>query len=362
VTYGGTSGTEVALVSMTVSGESWEYAYTWNGGNVADIIYKVNGRSVLKTVYSYDGSGFLLTIKLYENSTAGTGTPVWGTPIQAARYSYSPGLPILRHVVPPAEYRQMVNNGIDPDTATTTQLDEYAETEYDYMGGGDSRIATMRTHGRRYRYDFAYSSSLHTGNWFNVWRSKTEVTKPGEVVETFYFNGAGEVMLKRIEQKSGSTVLKTWYPVYQQFESGGGARIVLSAGGTAIASVSESAPGLATLVNRGEDPRIFLQQRRPSGLRDAAERSRRNGQQDPRVHLRVRPWQRPADGERNGLPQRGGQRPDHHQLRLRLARHDQPDQQPHDHAPYGDDLGERPGPDGHPGGELRFDGLPRQHR
>ena len=248
VTY---SGTEVTSVSMTVSGESWEYAYNWSGGKVDDIIYKVNGREVLKTVYGYDGSGQLLTIKLYENSTAGTGTPVWGTPIQAARYSYNPGLPILRHVVPPAEYRQMENNGINPDTATETQLDAYAETRYDYSGGGDTRIVSMWTHGARYRYDFAYFSSLHTGDRFNVWQSKTEVSKPGEVVETFYFNGAGEVMLKRIEQKSGGTATKTWYPVAQRFETGGGARIVLSAGGTAIASVSESSPGLFTLVSTG---------------------------------------------------------------------------------------------------------------
>ena len=248
VTY---NGAEVTSVSMTVSGESWEYAYTWSGGNVDNIIYKVNGREVLKTVYGYDGSGLLLTIKTYENSTAGTGTPVWGTPIQAARYSYNSGLPILRHVVPPAEYRQMQNNGINPDTATETQLNTYAETRYDYSGGGDTRIVSMWTHGGRYRYDFAYFSSLHTGDWFNVWRSKTAVSKPGEVVETFYFNGAGEVMLKRIEQKSGGTAIKTWYPVGQRFETGGGARIVLSAGGTAIASVSESLPGLFTLVSTG---------------------------------------------------------------------------------------------------------------
>ena len=243
---------QVVSVGAATGGDSWEYVFTWSGagGHITSIVYKVNTRSVLKTDYGYDGtSGKLITVKTYENSTASTGTPDWGSvPIAAERFTYhADGL--LRHVVPPAEYRQMVNNGLNPDSTGSGDLPQfngYAETEYEYMTDGSKRVSRMYTHGRRYEYGFAYTSQAQSGSSLNVWRMKTEVSKPGEVAETFYLNAVGEVILKRIEQKSGAAVLETWYPVYQKFEEGS-ARIILSAEASAIASVSEAAPGLVTL-------------------------------------------------------------------------------------------------------------------
>src|SRR5690606_20500406 len=126
--------------------------------------------------------------------------------------------------------------------------DEYAETEYEYGAGG--RVSKMRTHGRRYLYEFSYTAGYVAGNTFNTWRMKTEVKRPGDVVETFFLNGVGQVILKRIEQKnSGGAVIKTWYPVYQKFQETGGARIVLAATASAInaASFSETKASLVDL-------------------------------------------------------------------------------------------------------------------
>ncbi len=241
------SGGLLASVEVSSGSHSWAYTYAWIGADVATITYLVDGRATLKTVYDYD-SGLLATIKTYQNSASGTGTPVWGSdPVEAARYSYhASGL--LRHVVPSAEYRQMVVNGIDPGTATMVQLNEYAETEYEY--GPGNQVSRIFTHGRRYEHGFTYTPGSLSGNTFNTWRMKTEVARPGDTVETFFLNGVGQVILKRIEQKNSSgTVLETWYPVYQKFEEDGGARIVLEAAASAIdaSSFSESNPALVDL-------------------------------------------------------------------------------------------------------------------
>jgi RHS repeat-associated protein len=234
-------------VAASSGGQSWEYAYVWSGGNVTEITYKVNGRATLKTVYGYS-SGRLETIRTYQNSASGTGPPEWGGyPVEAARYSYhASGL--LRHVVPSPEYKQMLVNGIDPATATMAQLNEYAETEYEY--GAGNRVSKMLTHGRRYEHNFTYTTGWLSGNTFNTWRMKTEVARSGDTVETFFLNGVGQVILKRMEQKnSAGEVLETWYPVYQKFEEDGGARIVLAAEASAIdaSSFSESKPALVDL-------------------------------------------------------------------------------------------------------------------
>ena len=240
-------GTQLSTVAMASGTDFWEYDYVWSGDNVISITYKLNGRQVEQVRYGYVG-GYLETIKSYENSAAGTGIPDWGTtPVQATRFSYnSKGL--LRHVVPPTEYQQMVVNGIDPTFATEAQLNAYAETEYEY--DDLSKVSRMFTHGRAYQHLFAYTYGTLPGSTYNTWRMKTEVTRPDGSVETFFLNGVGQVMLKRIEKKDPSgTVLKTWYPAFQRFQEDGGARIVLAAAASAIdaSSFDEADPALVSI-------------------------------------------------------------------------------------------------------------------
>jgi RHS repeat-associated protein len=236
VTYKTGDPTQVEYVKAGSGAQSWEYKFIWSGSNVSEIIYKVGSREVQKTTYGYD-SGKLITIQTYENSAAGTGTPNWGTSsVSGVRYSYhSNGM--VRHIVPPASYRQMVNNGITPSAATETQLNLYAQTEYEYNSYG--QVSKLRTHGRKYLYEFTYTTNSTSGSAFQVWRTKTEIKPPQEVVETYYLNSVGEVMLRRVQQMSGSSVTKTWYPIYQEFEEGS-ARLVLSANDSAINSGSFS--------------------------------------------------------------------------------------------------------------------------
>jgi RHS repeat-associated protein len=244
LSYDPSSPSQVSLVKAGTPSAGWEYAFSWSGGNVDEIIYRVSGRDVLKTEYTYTDNQ-LETIKVYENATSGTGTPDWGgTPTSSERFSYHGTTGLLRHVIPPVVYRQMVNNGIDPEEATESELNAYAETEYEY--DSVQRVEKMRTHGRKYDYHFAYHPKSQSGSSLNVWRMKTVVTRPQEVVETFYLNSAGEVMLNKLEQMNGSSVVESWHQYYQKFEEGS-ARILLSADAKAIASVDENSPGLVTL-------------------------------------------------------------------------------------------------------------------
>ncbi|MDA7868136.1 hypothetical protein N9A62_03990, partial [Akkermansiaceae bacterium] len=237
-------------VSAGTTGNGWEYDYTWNGsGQVTQIIYKVNGVNVLKTVYAYS-SGLLQTVTTYEYSTSSSSSSSssgssWGAPISTSLYTYHSGSDLLRHVITPSIYRQMVNNGItDPTTASEAQLNAYAQTRYEY--DVDGRVSDIYTNGGRYQYQFSYDSSSHTGGGYNVWKRKTVVTRPQNVREVYYLNAVGEVMLHQVEQLSGGSVTKTWNTIYQRFENTH-ARRILSANDSAIDTVNESLPELVTL-------------------------------------------------------------------------------------------------------------------
>lgn len=243
----GYSGSKLSYVTVVNSPDSYRYDYNWGGTDlVQDIIYSVNGRAARKVVYGYE-AGQLRTIKLYTNSSTGA-TPDWGTATQtvaAQVFSYhTSGRKLLRHVVTPEGYRQMVVNGIsDPGAVAPAQLNSYAETEYDY--DSSHRVTVMRTHGRKDRFGFTYTPRVAPNASLNTWTNKTRVERPGGSVLTYYFNRAGQVMLTKVENKT-SAPTKTWYPLYQYFEETTG-RLLKSADAAAIQSVSEAANGLVTL-------------------------------------------------------------------------------------------------------------------
>ena len=239
------SGTRVASIAVASGTDSNNYAYSYNiAGQASDIVYSVNGRAVLKTSYGYDGGGNLQTVQIFENSAAIGVTPVWGTAISSTLYTYHTGTKLIRHVVPPEKWRQMVNNGItNPVAATETQLNAYAATEYAY--GPDNKVSVMYTMGRRYQYQFSYHINYLAGTSFNEWASRTDVIQPDGSLKGYYYSPYGQLILLKVTD-SAATPTKVWYPIYQQFEEGS-ARIVLSADSKAIQAVSELNPNLVTL-------------------------------------------------------------------------------------------------------------------
>jgi RHS repeat-associated protein len=254
VGYDGSNRIASILTTLTGIGTR-RYVYgRATGSRVTSITYEVDSHPVLKTEYEYDSTlRNLVTVKTFENSASGTGED-WGTdPIRASRYTYHPN-GLLRHVITPEVYQQMEVNNLSPGTTTNmTVLNEYADTEYEYHP--DGRVKFLYTRGRRYVNEYNYTAGSIPGSTYNTWRIKTEIKRPGEVVESVYLNGVGQIILRRIQQMSGSTVVATWYPVFQKFQTDGGARIILSADASTIdaASFSETKASLIDLyTNQGK--------------------------------------------------------------------------------------------------------------
>ena len=253
VSYSGGSG-EVSSVKATIDTNNWwEYLYTWSSGRITDIIYKVKVEGVesqvLKTSYSYvnvGGTHLLETIKVYEDISG------WGSPISSECFHYDSSKR-LKFVIPPAVYRQMVNNGIaTPESADSAVLQTYAGTEYEY--DSQNRVSKLHHNGRKYTYVFAYATSSSASN-FNQWLTKTTITCPGDVTKTYYLNMVGQVILKRVVELDPTVGdpyhTKTWYPLYQKFDATT-ARLVLTANSKAVKTFNESSPGLVTLhANKG---------------------------------------------------------------------------------------------------------------
>lgn len=241
-TYHPTTG-DLQKIGIVSGSDSVEYAYTWTGTQVSEIVHSVNGRAVRKTTYGYSLLG-LETVKIWENSTSGTGTPAWGTnPILATRYSYHATGGRLRHVIPPTKYRQMVNNGLNPDSASDSDLSAYAASEYEY--GVDGRVSVFYTKGRRYTYSFNYHHVGILSSSLNAWAQRTNVTQPDGSLRSYYFNRVGQMMLEKVSN-SATSPTKVWYARYQRFDDTS-ARRVLTTDAAAIASFSESLESLVTL-------------------------------------------------------------------------------------------------------------------
>ena len=260
VTY---DGDLLASVSLVAGSESWEVAF--GGGSssslardseearIEESTLYVGGHPVRKTAYGYNEDDTLKFIKVYENSAAEGLDPDWGTQtVEATLYTYhASGL--LRHVISPTGWRQMVNNGItNPEIANETQVNAYAATEYEY--DGSDRVSKLWTNGRRYSFTFDYSSQTPSSESLNVWSDKTEIRFPDGSVVTYYYNQSGEVMLKKV-QNTATSPTKIWYPVYQYFEEETG-RLLISAGHSAL-DVDEESDGLATLKSNQGRVEVF---------------------------------------------------------------------------------------------------------
>jgi hypothetical protein len=201
--YGGDG--KLSSVDIALESSSNSYAYTWtlDRTKITEVVYSVGVRKVRKLVYAYSGND-LVTIKEFENTAAADDPVAWsGDPVSAVRYSYhSDGS--LRHVVGPAQYRQMKVNpsGPDPDTAEAGQLDDYASAEYEYFGG---RVSRMYKNGRAYTYDMTYVANSPAAPSLNAWTRRTRVTAPGGVARHYYYNSIGQLMLKQVAESPSSS-------------------------------------------------------------------------------------------------------------------------------------------------------------
>lgn len=148
----------------------------------------------------------------------------------------------LKYLVSPASYEKMLNAGVVPETASDAVLATYADLYFEY---DSSQRVTLATQANTYTWTFSYTASGNS-NLYNSWITKTVETLPDGSQNYVYTNYAGQVMLKVFV--SGSS---KWYQYYLYGEASPNAaiqgRTLQFAESSAVASYSESSPGLVTL-------------------------------------------------------------------------------------------------------------------
>ena len=236
-----TSGSQTA-------GFHFEY-YHGSGGSTADqykvVTSRVNGQDVRRARYEYHGRGESggaqgdLKSALVEQYDPATGA--WFE-VAKSHYRYyttfaSPGFPSgLKYIVGPEAYSRMVAAGLQPETASDSQLAEYADFyfEYDIY----QRVTHEAVNGGAYTHLFSYAESGNPDD-FNTWAVKTVETLPDGNRNVAYSNYAGQVILKSFQEGDGE------HFTYFQFDHEG--KGVLRAESSAVAGYDENQPGLVTL-------------------------------------------------------------------------------------------------------------------
>ena len=230
----GAEGRRAAAWTAAWSVRAAEYAYfdgTTTGGTAGD----------LKTAVVKDGGGSVLDTTSARYFTAdtvdGTGNPIGYA--GALKMSFSP-----------ASYERFAAwgtaNSTTVDAATDAQAAVFADAQYQYdelhrvtqailQGEGCSSCS-----GGQGAYTYAYETSQNTDG-YNAWKFKTTETLPDGNQNIVYANFAGQTILSVFKD---ATTGQAW-PSYRQYDLQG--RLILEAGPAAVASYSETAPGLATL-------------------------------------------------------------------------------------------------------------------
>ena len=223
------------------------YDYYTSGDNVGQLRYttlNVDGTEIQRAYYEYYGASdangsvndlMRVTIQQYIGST-------W-TDLNQTYYRYylagdAHGFAhALKYLVGPVSYASMVGQGLDPVTATNTQVAAYADNYFEY--DNSSKNATLEvTAGGTQTFNLVYTDSGNSPG-YNNWDTKAVETLPNGSTNIIYTNYAGQVMLQ--VQQSGSDEWLTC----NQYDSNG--HLILVAHSSAVASYSEASPGLVTL-------------------------------------------------------------------------------------------------------------------
>ncbi|MFL5330324.1 MAG: RHS repeat-associated core domain-containing protein [Gemmataceae bacterium] len=196
-----------------------EYAYygtSEDNGNLGD----------LKTAIIKDGSGNTISTQFYR----------YYKPGEASGYPSA-----LKMALIMASYDRAHATYSNMDTATDTQLRDYADFYFEY--DSSHRVSLERVQGQGCSicsggigdYSFSYTTSAFAAG-MNVWTTKTTEVVPGAPSgstyrNVVYSNVYGQVMLKVAQELSGSTVTQEW-PTYYRYDSDG--RLILTANPSAM--------------------------------------------------------------------------------------------------------------------------------
>lgn len=231
-------------------GFSTELAYVYytsgaNAGQLQSVTLQVNGADVSQAIYEYYGAGDAYgslndLMRMTQLVSVGGGlTEVLKTYYRYYKDGDAHGFAhALKYVLGPEGYGQMVGEGLDPTTATNSQVAAHASNYFRYDGSSQAALLENAS-GGSLNFGFAYTPAGGSSTDYNVWVNKTVETLADGTQNVVYTNFAGQVMLNITQAGSDQ-----WF-AYNQYDAGG--RILLAAHSSAVASYSESDPGLVTL-------------------------------------------------------------------------------------------------------------------
>lgn len=217
---GGPEDLETATTQIW-SGSAWEstgtcyYRYYLTTGSSSSSSSSSSGASSSSTKSS---SSSRSSSSGGSTNPSGGGTFYWETTVH-----------LLKYIVQPATYNQMVASGINPLTASDAMVSLYADFYYQY--DSLNRVTLETTLSGSQTYTFAYSQSTFA-NGYNSWNTKTVETLPDGNRNIVYSNGAGQTMLHVFQ--SGSS---QWLDYYR-YDSN--ANLILKASPSAVNGYSES--------------------------------------------------------------------------------------------------------------------------
>ncbi len=261
-----------SISSLTLGsspGLTFSYSYYTSGANAGKLQYATLQRgttNVRRVSYTYYGSGDAngnpgdLQESVVQQWNGSSWDDLGTTYYRYYTSNTSPGYQYgLKFVIRPQAYAAMVAAGITPEAQTTSDatLAQYADHYFEYNNSTDKRVSKEVVNAQgtpssvtSASYGYAYNTSGNS-NGFNNWNMKNAESLPDGNSRTVYTNYAGQVMLKVLTRASDG---KKWYEYYQYDTKG---RVSLRAESSAIASVSESSPGLVTLNTGSGLIRVF---------------------------------------------------------------------------------------------------------
>lgn len=197
-------------VGGTTTTEAYVFAYDDNTDITSVTLRRQVGMGgwldVRRAVYSYFGDsedfgslGDLKHVRIQEPTSTS-----WSDIRQTAYRYYKDGEPDgfihgLKFVIEPSTYQKMINNSVDPLTASDSIVATYADYYFEY--NVDRRATLERVDGGSRAFGFDYTVGPGSGS-SNEWSAKTVETLPDGNENIVYTNKLGQLLIK--ELKSGS--------------------------------------------------------------------------------------------------------------------------------------------------------------
>jgi len=210
---------------QVVDGQTSGFYYTWTAlASVEVVTLKLDDQPVRRVSFSYYGSGevggSLDDLKSAVIEAFDRGTDSWQV-VARKHYRYytsnsAPGFPSgLKLVIGATAYQQMLDAGLNPETAPEAELMNFADFYYEY--DSERRVKRERLEGGRREYSFTYllNESESSESDPNTWLTKTVETLPDGSQNRVYTNAGYNPLVKILEEAGTS---RHWVDAYTYTE------------------------------------------------------------------------------------------------------------------------------------------------